>query len=222
MARSRALRAADSASRISPVSVDGDKRGRMRQFYEAVAFDQKFLWSDASLRLLADPRATPYLGPNLPLGAQTSSACPVVADRIGMPRKAAVVPLDDWLPPSLVSAWNHPDCEASSVPVAPQYFDVNMAEWRALCRHMLRSGLEKKVFPTSSPYHVSGGAFAVPKDIDRDKFIGDRRPRNGPERLIGKCHLPWAPRLQRLMPPSELCHPCSFPRRSRLLLRSLC
>ena len=45
MAWSRALRAADSASRTSPPSFDGDKRGRMRQFYEVVAFDQKFLWS---------------------------------------------------------------------------------------------------------------------------------------------------------------------------------
>ena len=77
--------------------VDGDKRCRMRQFCEAVAFNQKFLWSDVSLRLLADPRASPCLGPNLPLGATTSSACPIVADRISMPRKAAVVPLDDWL-----------------------------------------------------------------------------------------------------------------------------
>ena len=116
-----------------------------------------------------------------------------------MPRKAAVVPLDDWLPPSLVSAWNHPECEASSVPVAPRYFDVNMAEWRALCRRMLRSGLGKKVLPTSSPCHLSGGAFSVPEDLDRDRFIGDRQSRSGTERLIGKCHLPWAPRLRRLM-----------------------
>ena len=39
---SRALRAVVSASRISPLRFDGDKRGRMRQFDEAVAFDQKF------------------------------------------------------------------------------------------------------------------------------------------------------------------------------------
>ena len=76
MAWSRALRAADSASRISPFSFDGDKRGRMRQFHEAVAFDQKFLWSDASLRMMADPRATPYLGPNLPLGANDAVSVP--------------------------------------------------------------------------------------------------------------------------------------------------
>ena len=40
MAWSRALRAADSASRISPLSFDGDKRCRIRQFYEAVASDR--------------------------------------------------------------------------------------------------------------------------------------------------------------------------------------
>ena len=73
MAWSRALRGVGSASRISPLSFDGDKRGRMRQFHEALAFDQKFFSRSAvSLRLLADPRAIPYLGPNL-----TSSACPM-------------------------------------------------------------------------------------------------------------------------------------------------
>ena len=71
-----------------------------------------------------------------------------------------------------------------------------------LCRRMLRSGLGKKVLPTSSPSNLFGGAFSVPKDLDRDRFIGGRRPRSGSERLIGKCHLPWAPRLRRLMLPS--------------------
>ena len=126
-----------------------------------------------------------------------------------MPQKAAVVPLDDWLPPSLVSVWNHPESEASCAPVAPRYFEVNMSEWRALCRRMLRSGLRKKIHPASSPSHLSGGAFSVSKDLDRDKFSGDRRPRNETERLIGKCHLLWAPRLRRLMLPSD-CHPRSL------------
>ena len=50
MAWSRALRAADSASRIPPLkNFDGGKRGRTHQFYEAVAFDQKFQRSVASL-----------------------------------------------------------------------------------------------------------------------------------------------------------------------------
>ena len=64
---------------------------------------------------------------------------------------------------------------------------------------MLRSGLEKNIHPASFPSHISGGAFSVPKDLDRDRIIGDRRPRNGTERLIGKSHLPWAPRLRRLL-----------------------
>ena len=73
--------------------------------------------------------------------------------------------------------------------LVPQYFGVNMSEWRAPRRRMLRSGLGKKIHPASSPSHLSG-AFSVSKDLDRDRFIGDRRPRNGTERLIGKCHLP--------------------------------
>ena len=68
---------------------------------------------------------------------------------------------------------------------------------------MLRSGLGKKVHPTSSPSHLSGGAFGAPKDLDRDRFIGNCRTRNGTERLIGMCNLPWAPRLRRLMLPSD-------------------
>ena len=197
MAWSRALRAAGSATRISPLSFDGDKRGRMRQFYEAVAFDQKFLWSDVSVRLWADPRAVPHVGASSLPGATASPVSPIVA------QKAAVVPLDEWLPPSLVSVRNHPESEAWCFPIVPRYFDVNMSEWGTLCRRMLRSGLGKKIHPASFPSHFSGGAFSVPKDLDRDRIIGDRRPRNGTERLIGKSHLPWAPRLRRLILPSD-------------------
>ena len=113
------------------------------------------------------------------------------------------MPLDDWVPPSFVIAWNWLESEASCAPVAPRYFDVNMAEWRALCRRMLRSGFGKKIHPASCPRHLVGGAISVPKDPGRDRFIGDRRPRNGTEQLIGKCHLPWAPRLRRFMLPND-------------------
>ena len=46
-------RAADSARRISPLSFDGDKRGRVRQLHEAVVFDKKFLWSIVSLKSMS-------------------------------------------------------------------------------------------------------------------------------------------------------------------------
>ena len=87
---------------------------------------------------------------------------------------------------------------------------------------MLRSGLEKKNHPAPSSSHLSGAALSVPKDLDPDRFIGDRRPRNGTERLIGKCHLLWAPRLRRLILPrgcvirihfrdvSDCYHACSL------------
>ena len=93
-----------------------------------------------SLRLLADPRAVPYAGATSLLGATALSPSPIVSDRASMPEKTAVVPLDYWLLLSLVSVWNHPESEASCAPVAPRYFDVNVSEWRALCRRMLRSG----------------------------------------------------------------------------------
>ena len=198
MAWSRALCAADSWSRISPLSFDGDKRGRMRQFYEAVVFDRKFF-----LVRCIPPCAGRSSCDSVSWSRNTtSSACPLVADPASMPRKAAVVPLDDWLPSNVWSVLGAiQSCEVSGSPVAPRSFDVNMGEWRALCRRMLRSGLGKKVHPTSSLSHLSGGAFAVPEDFDRDRFIGDRRPRNGTERLIEKCHLPWVPRHRRLMLP---------------------
>ena len=116
---------------------------------------------------------------------------------------SAVVPLDDWLPPSLISAWNHPDCVVSGGPVAPRFFDVNMAEWKALCRRMLRSGLGRKFIQRHVLLVSLVEHLPFHKDLDRDRFIGDLRPRNGTERLIGKNHLPWAPRLRRLMPPSN-------------------
>ena len=53
------LRTAHGAGHCAPriQRAGGDKRGCTRQFYEAVAFHQKFLWSDVSFRLLADLRA---------------------------------------------------------------------------------------------------------------------------------------------------------------------
>ena len=47
-----------------------------------------------SLRLLADPRAVPYVGASSLPGAAASSASPTVADRISMPQKASVGTLE--------------------------------------------------------------------------------------------------------------------------------
>ena len=81
--------------------------------------------------LLADPRAIPYFGQNLPLGATTSSACPIVADLV-LEKLRWFLSMIGAFPVRSVLGTIQTDS-----PVAPRYFDVNMAEWRALCRRML-------------------------------------------------------------------------------------
>ena len=43
------------------------------------------------------------------------------------------------------------------------------------------------------------GAFAVAKDENRDRFIGDGRPLNSRERRKGRTHLPYCPRPRRMI-----------------------
>ena len=49
------------------------------------------------------------------------------------------------------------------------------------------------------PVSLSGGAFAVPKDVDRDRLISDRRPQNSQESALNRVLLPFCPRLRRLI-----------------------
>ena len=91
---------------------------------------------------------------------------------------------------NLFSAWNHPECEASSVPVAPRYFDVNMAEWRPSADACFGVVWERKFFQRHLLLIFLVEHSPLLKTLDRDRFIGDRRPQNGTERLIRKCHLP--------------------------------
>ena len=45
----------------------------------------------------------------------------------------------------------------------------------------------------------SGGAFAVPKDVDRDRLICDRSPQNCQESAVSRVLLPSCPRFRRLI-----------------------
>ena len=56
----RSARPRFSEPHSSIQNLDGRKRGRTHQFYEAVAFEEVFM-ADVSLRLLAHLRAIPYL-----------------------------------------------------------------------------------------------------------------------------------------------------------------
>ena len=76
-----------------------------------------------------------------------------------------------------------------------------MSEWRCAVRRMARCGLAVALPANSSPAGLAAGAFAVTKDSDADRFIGDRRPMNAQEQMPGPVRLPYAPRLRRLFVP---------------------
>ncbi|CAE8606072.1 unnamed protein product [Polarella glacialis] len=73
----------------------------------------------------------------------------------------------------------------------------NMKQWRTLVRRMFRSGLSAEV--PNDEVATPAGAFALRKDEDKDRLIGDRRPDNWVEAQTGYPDLPYAPRLQRVL-----------------------
>ena len=70
-------------------------------------------------------------------------------------------------------------------------FVVTQQQWRLACA----------LPPTSLDPRLAFGAFAVAKDENRDRFIGDRRPLNRRERSTGRAHLPYCPRHRRTFLP---------------------
>ena len=87
---------------------------------------------------------------------------------------ACVVSLDDWLPKSIAQSLNSP--AATDQPIAPRFFNVSMHQWRSSVRRMVRCKLAVALPGDTCPVWLSGGAFALPKDEDRDWLICDRRP----------------------------------------------
>ena len=71
--------------------------------------------------------------------------------------------------------------------------------WRGLARRVCRCGLGVLLDANSCPDDLAAGAFAVAKNKDKDRLIGDRRPRNAVESSVGVAKLPYAPRLRRLL-----------------------
>ena len=64
---------------------------------------------------------------------------------------------------------------------------------------MPRCELACVLSPTPLDRRVASGAFVVAKDENRDRFIGDGRPSNSRARSIGRMHLPYCPRLRRMI-----------------------
>ena len=93
--------------------------------------------------------------------------------------------------------WNAPESDLKVENSVRSYFPVGMIEWRATVRRMLRVGLAKPLASNSRDPRLASGAFAVLKDLDKDRLIADRRPENAGEKPVGLCLLPYGPRLRR-------------------------
>ena len=99
-------------------------------------------------------------------------------------------------------AWRTISCkleDADALGDDSSFFAVTQQQCRACGRRMLRCKLACVLPPSSFDPRLASGAFAVSKDEDRDRFIGYRRPLNGRERSIGRAHLPYCPRLRRMI-----------------------
>ncbi|CAE8610906.1 unnamed protein product [Polarella glacialis] len=115
-----------------------------------------------------------------------------------MPAVACTIPVERWQPPDLVAGLARPQKKVSGVPVRPiGFMDFSMKPWRTPVRRMFRSGLSAEV--PNDDDATPAGAFALRKDEEKDRLIGDRRPDNWYEVQIGYPDLPYAPRLQRIL-----------------------
>ena len=172
-------------SRERPLDFSGDKRGQMQALFMDLV----------SARPSYETEHVEWGYADVMGGC---SSVPFVASRLGLPPRAAFVNLSAHLGPEFREAFRHPDLEEPPED-APLFgfFRVDMLEWRAATRRMLRCGLGAHLGRNSSPPHLSAGAFAVKKNADEDRPIGDRRPRNHVERMIKPPALPYVPRLRR-------------------------
>ena len=202
--RVRAAQAARDMCREEPLAFEGDKRGHLETLVKEIMFGE----SHAADRDVPFYKVSEYLLPGI--GAGGGSAMKVYSDRIGLPRRACVVRLADWLPSSVGAAFDAPPPKPAALKdqlpgsqTDRSFFAVEMNEWYKVVRRMARAGLGRMVPQAPGRLRRAAGAFAVPKDAQRDRLIGDRRPENCREDQVGHVRLPYAPRLRRLVLPPE-------------------
>ena len=160
---------------MDPFSLRDDKRGRMRDFVNAVTSDVTTLEPSELLEPLRfyKPSGTPgrrgpgYEGPE---ASASSMVQPFLAARLSIPKRAAQIPIDDWLHESTRELWNNPDLEDQSGEAVRGYFPVSMPEWRASLRKMLRAGLATTLPSNTRDPSLAAGAFTVRKDVDKDRL----------------------------------------------------
>ena len=109
------------------------------------------------------------------------------------PPRAAIIPLLDWLPRCVAH-----DSSKPKKPVALGHdsasFVVKKQQWRACVRKRLRCRLACILPPSSLDPRLASGSLAVAEDEGRD-----RRPLDSREKGIGHSHLPYCPRLRRMI-----------------------
>ena len=79
------------------------------------------------------------------------------------------------------------------------FFPMTQHQWRACVRRLPRCKLACVLPPSSVDSTSASGAFAVAKNENRDRFIGERHRLNCCERSMGLAQLPCCPRLRRMI-----------------------
>ena len=177
-------RGAALASRLDPLAISGDKHGRCKALFFAV-LNGAAISDPESVRFSCDPE-------NWFCGQATSesTAKDIISARISFPARAAILPLLDWLPACVAHDFCNPE-DPDALGDDSSFFAVTQQQWRPCLRRMLRCKLACVLAPSSLDPRLASGAFAVAKDENRDRFIGDRRPLNTRERSIGRAHLSY-------------------------------
>ena len=121
----------------------------------------------------------------------------IISAHISFSPRAAIAPLLDWLPRCVAHDFCVPE---NSVAFGhdSSFFAVTQ-QWRTCVRRMLRCRPACIRPPSSLNPRLASGVVAVAEDEGRDRFIRDRRPLYSRENSIGHPHLPYCPRLRRMM-----------------------
>ena len=178
--RQLASRAATEACCTSPLDFSGDKHGRWREIFANIVNCIPPSLNFGSLQLSAGPAQWSYAG----TGTRPAGALRIQPARIALPDPACVITLDDWLPKSIAQSFNAP--AATDQPISQSFSKVSMHQWRSVVRRMVSCKLAVALPSDTAPVQLAAGAFAVPKDKDRDRLICDRRLQNSQESAVSR------------------------------------
>lgn len=124
-------------------------------------------------------------------------ALPFLADRDGMPEKAAYVPIKEHMDPDPFAKFDSPAHTKLQGKAAKGFLRTRMLDWYRMERKLLCIGLAVLIDAKAGGPKLAAGCVAVGKDEKQERLIADRRPRNQVEAAMAKPLHPQA-RLRRL------------------------